>query len=61
MRSYRNMDDMYETIGNYSNTLSFYEKTLEIDQKSLLPIHPDLTVRYYDLGRLHELMGNYSS
>jgi tetratricopeptide (TPR) repeat protein len=46
--------------GDYQNTLSFYEKSLEIYQKTLPPNHPDLATSYNKIGGVYEKMGEYS-
>jgi tetratricopeptide (TPR) repeat protein len=47
-------------MGNYSMALSYFEKVLEIHQKSLSSDHPNLALNYYNIGEVHHSMGNYS-
>ena len=46
-------------MGEYSKALSYYEKDLEISQKSLPPNHPDLAMSCYNIGGLYEKMSEY--
>jgi tetratricopeptide (TPR) repeat protein len=45
---------------DYEKALSFYEKSLEIRQKTRPPNHPDLAASYNYIGNLYQNMGEYS-
>ena len=47
-------------MGEYSKTLLYYEKALEIDQKTLPPNHPDLATSYNNIGGVYKNTGEYS-
>jgi tetratricopeptide (TPR) repeat protein len=44
----------------YSKALLFYEKALEIRQKTLPPNHPLLATSYNNIGWLYRDIGDYS-
>ncbi|CAF4168483.1 unnamed protein product [Adineta steineri] len=45
--------------GKYEEALTFYEKSLAIDQKTLPSNHPNLAISYNNIGLVHKNMGNY--
>ncbi len=47
-------------MGEYSKALSYYEKDLEISQKTLPANHPDLATSYNNIGGVYRNMGEYS-
>ncbi|CAF1358544.1 unnamed protein product [Adineta steineri] len=58
--------DIYHQFGsikygqkNYQEALTFYEKSLDIRQKTLPPNHPNLAKSYNNIGVVHNSMGNY--
>ena len=44
-------------MGEYSKALSYYEKSLEIQQQSLPPNHPDLAASYMGIGIVYDKHG----
>jgi tetratricopeptide (TPR) repeat protein len=46
--------------GEYAEALIFYEKTLEIEQKTLPSNHPNLAISYNNIGNVYNNMGEYS-
>jgi tetratricopeptide (TPR) repeat protein len=46
--------------GDYQETITFYEKSLEIDKKTLPPNHLNLAVSYNNIGLVYNNMGDYS-
>jgi tetratricopeptide (TPR) repeat protein len=46
--------------GEYTETITFYEKSIEIMQKTLPANHPDLTSAYNNIGLVYDDMGEYS-
>ena len=48
------------SMGEYLKALSYYEKALEIRQKTLPPNHPDLAISYNNIGSVYDKMGEYS-
>jgi tetratricopeptide (TPR) repeat protein len=46
--------------GEYKEAIQFYEKALEIRQKSLPPNHPDLAQSYNNIGLVYQNMKEYS-
>jgi tetratricopeptide (TPR) repeat protein len=46
--------------GEYHEAIIFYEKSLEIDKKTLPPNHPDLGSSYNNIGNMYFNMGDYS-
>ncbi|CAF1626176.1 unnamed protein product [Adineta steineri] len=45
--------------GKYQGALTFYEKSLDIYQKTLSPNHPSLAISYSNIGNVHNSMGDY--
>ena len=50
---------VYSDMGEYSKALSFYEKDLEISQKTLPANHPSVAVCYNNMGGLSYCIGCY--
>ena len=46
--------------GDYKEALSYYEKCLDIKQKSLPANHPSLATSYNNIGSVYKSMGEYS-
>jgi tetratricopeptide (TPR) repeat protein len=46
--------------GEYQEAITFYEKSLEIREKTLPPNHPDLAASYNNIGAVYNSMGDYS-
>jgi hypothetical protein len=46
--------------GKYAEAIEFYEKALEIWQKTLPANHPDLATSYNNIGLVYDNMGEYS-
>ena len=46
--------------GDYKGALSYYEKYLDIEKKSLPANHPDLATSYNNIGMVYQSMGEYS-
>ncbi|CAF5026811.1 unnamed protein product, partial [Rotaria sp. Silwood1] len=46
-------------MGDYSKALEFYDEALIIDEKALLPNHPDLAISYNNIGQVYNNMGDY--
>ncbi|CAF1334267.1 unnamed protein product [Adineta steineri] len=46
--------------GDYKKAIWYYEKALEIRQKTLPSNHPDLTTSYNNIGSVYKNMGEYS-
>jgi tetratricopeptide (TPR) repeat protein len=51
---------VYGNMGEYSKAISYYEKALEISQKTLSAIHPDLATSYNNIGLVYYNKGEYS-
>ncbi|CAF4181824.1 unnamed protein product, partial [Rotaria sordida] len=51
---------IYDSMGDYSQALSYYEKSLDIKKKTLPPNHPDLAPSYLNIGTVYDNMGEYS-
>jgi tetratricopeptide (TPR) repeat protein len=46
--------------GEYTEAITFYEKALEIDKKTLPPNDPSLAISYNNIGNVYQNMGDYS-
>ncbi|CAF4190765.1 unnamed protein product, partial [Adineta steineri] len=46
--------------GNYEKAIWYYEKALEIHQKTLCSNHPYLIILYNNIGNVYDQMGEYS-
>ncbi|CAF0790511.1 unnamed protein product [Adineta steineri] len=46
--------------GDYEKAIWYYEKALEIEQKTLPSNHPDLAISYNNIGSVYDKMGEYS-
>jgi len=51
---------VYYRTGEYSKALSFLEKTLEIQQKTLPPNHPDLATSFSNICGVYMAMEEHS-
>jgi len=58
--SYNSIGNVYGNMGEYTKALSYYEKTLGIQQQSLPPNHPDLAGSYNNIGLVYVNMGEYA-
>jgi tetratricopeptide (TPR) repeat protein len=45
--------------GEYAEAIRFYEKSLEIDRRTLPSTHPDLAATYTNIGLVYQNMGEY--
>jgi tetratricopeptide (TPR) repeat protein len=52
---------VYENMGEYSKALSYYEKAVEIRQKTLPANHPSLATSYNNIGVVFDNLGEYST
>jgi tetratricopeptide (TPR) repeat protein len=57
---YHQLGCIKDAIGDYQKAITFYEKDLEIIQKSLPPNHPRLAMSYNNIGIAYISMGEYS-
>jgi tetratricopeptide (TPR) repeat protein len=57
---YNNLGYVKGDQGDYEKALSFYEKALEIRQKTLPPNHPSLATSYNNIGLVYQNMEEYS-
>ncbi|CAF1097964.1 unnamed protein product, partial [Rotaria magnacalcarata] len=46
--------------GKYPEAVKFYEKDLEISEKTLSADDPQLAARYNNIGQVYDNMGEYS-
>ncbi len=46
--------------GKYTEAITYYEKSLEIREKTLPANHPDLASSYNNIGLVYKNMGEYS-
>ena len=56
---YHDMAVAYQGIGDYSNALLYYQKTLEIQRTFLPSNHPELITTSNSIGSINDMMGNY--
>jgi tetratricopeptide (TPR) repeat protein len=47
-------------LGEYQEAITFYEKSLEINKKTLPSNHPSLAMSYGNIGNVYKNMGDYS-
>ncbi|CAF4225941.1 unnamed protein product [Rotaria sordida] len=47
-------------LGQYDEAIEFYQKSLDIEEKTLPPNDPDLASSYNNIGLVHYNMGEYS-
>ncbi|CAF0833684.1 unnamed protein product [Rotaria sordida] len=59
--TYNNIGLMYDSMGNYSDALSWYEKALEIQSNSLPSDHPSLATVYDNIGMVYRSLGDYTT
>jgi len=57
--SYHNIASVYQTMGNHSEALPFYEKTREILEKTLPPYHVRLATVYNSIAFAYYHMEEY--
>ncbi|CAF4623456.1 unnamed protein product [Rotaria sp. Silwood2] len=51
---------VYHGLGEYSKAIKFYERALDIKEKTVPPNHPDLAASYNNIGLVYDNMGEYS-
>ena len=56
-----NIGVVYQSIGEYSTALSYFKKTLEIQQQSLPRNHPHLATTNNNIGAIYQSTGEYST
>ncbi|CAF0715213.1 unnamed protein product [Adineta steineri] len=56
---YHQLGSIKRNQGEYQEALTYYEKSLDIDQKILHSNHPDLASSYVGIGIVYDSMGNY--
>ncbi|CAF4340334.1 unnamed protein product, partial [Rotaria sordida] len=47
-------------LGQYNEAIKFYQKVLDIKEKTLPPNDPDLASSYNNIGAVYDNMGEYS-
>ena len=52
---------IYQSTGEYSTALSYFKKTLEIQQQTLPPNHPDIAMTNNNIGMIYQSIGKYST
>jgi tetratricopeptide (TPR) repeat protein len=57
---YNQLGLMKDSQGEYEEALTFYEKTLEIDKKTLSPNDPELAKTFNNIGLVYDNIGEYS-
>ncbi|CAF1431081.1 unnamed protein product [Adineta steineri] len=57
---YNNLATVKNHQGNYEQAIEYYEKALEIQEKTLPANHSDLATSYNNIGNVYEKMGEYS-
>ena len=58
---YHDMGVAYQGLGEFPNALTYYQKTLKIQQEILPSNDLQLIVTYNNLGSVHNTMGDYST
>ncbi|CAF0962908.1 unnamed protein product [Adineta steineri] len=56
---YNHLGCINDDHGDYEKAVWYYEKALEIEQKTLSSNHPDLTTSYNNIGSVYNKMGEY--
>ena len=56
---YNQLGGIKEAQGEYQEAIAFYEKSLEIKKKILVPNDPDMTISYNNIGSVYLNMGEY--
>ena len=57
---YNHFGHLKHAEGDYKMAIEYYEKALEIRQKTLPSNHPDLATSYHSIGSVYRSMGEYS-
>ena len=52
---------VYQSTGEYSTALSYFKKTLEIQQQALPHNHPNLATTNNNIGIIYQSIGEYST
>lgn len=56
---YHQLDNIKNNQGEYSESVRFYEKALDIEEKNLPANHPELVTSYGNIGTVYNDMGEY--
>ncbi|CAF1390096.1 unnamed protein product [Rotaria sordida] len=57
---YNQLGMIKDAQGEYNMALEFYTKSLDINEKTLPPNHPNLARSYNNIGSVYDTMGEYS-
>ncbi|CAF4222907.1 unnamed protein product, partial [Rotaria sordida] len=57
---YHRLGVIKNDLGQYNEAIKFYQKSLDIEEKTLPPNHPDLATSYNNIGSVYNKMGEYS-
>ncbi|CAF1386644.1 unnamed protein product [Adineta ricciae] len=57
---YHQLGYLKDDQGDYKMAIEYYEKALEIEEKTLPSNHPDLATSYNNIGLVYDNMGEYS-
>jgi tetratricopeptide (TPR) repeat protein len=57
---YHQLGSVKDEQGEYQEAITFCEKALEINEKTLPPNHPHLAISYNNIGNVYAKMGDYS-
>ncbi|CAF4622448.1 unnamed protein product [Rotaria sp. Silwood1] len=58
--TYNNIGLIHREMEDYSQAISFFQKSLEIKQKIFTSYHPSLAITYNNIGEINQLMGEFS-
>ncbi len=57
--TYNTIGRVYDNLGNYEKALEFYNKSLDINLKTIGEIHSETATTYNNIGRVYYALGNY--
>ena len=60
-RSYHNLGNVYQQLGQYNEAKEFLEKALIINKKIFGEDHADVARRYHNLGNVYGQLGQYQA
>ena len=56
---YNQLGQIHAHKGEYEEAITFFEKSLKIQEKTTPPTHPNMAISYNNIGSVYGSMGDY--